>query len=178
MNDIVNLHPEKPALDNPDLYINRELSLLEFNRRVLEQARDPGTPLLERLRFLCIANSNLDEFFEIRVAGLMQQIEFGATQGGPDKMSPADTMHRISGVAHELVSEQYEILNNEMFPALEREGIAFARRKEWSQAESEWVKKYFQENLLPILSPHSAGSGAPVSESHQQEPSFHRRIGR
>ena len=144
---------EEPALDNPDLYINRELSMLAFNRRVLEQARDPATPLLERLRFLCIANSNLDEFFEIRVSGLMQQVEYGATQAGPEKMSPADTLAQIGPVAHELVTEQYQILNEEMLPALQREGIAFARRAKWTEAVSEWVKNYFQLNLVPILSP-------------------------
>jgi polyphosphate kinase len=154
MNDpIDSSRMEDPALDNPDLYINRELSLLAFNRRVLEQARDPATPLLERLRFLCIANSNLDEFFEIRVAGLMQQVEYGATQVGPEKMSPADTLSRIGVIAHDLVAEQYQILNEEMLPALEREGVAFVRRANWTQAESEWVADYFQQNLMPILTP-------------------------
>lgn len=102
---------------------------------------------------MCIANSNLDEFFEVRAAGLMQQVDFGATQTGPDKMSPADTLARISDVAHELVTEQYRILNEDMLPALESEGIAFVRRANWTEAKSEWVKGYFQQNLMPILSP-------------------------
>ncbi len=141
------------ALDDPDLYINRELSLLAFNRRVLAQASDPSTPLLERLRFLCISSSNLDEFFEIRVAGLIQQVEFGSTQAGPDSLSPAETLARISTEAHELVAEQYHCLNAEMLPALANEGIRFTRRSDWTPQQAEWVKQYFHQHLMPILSP-------------------------
>lgn len=144
---------DAPVLDNADLYINRELSLLAFNRRVLEQARDATTPLLERLRFLCIASSNLDEFFEVRAAGLMQQVEFGSVQAGPDNLTPADTLARISVTAHELVADQYRCLNAEMLPALEQESIRFTRRGDWTLAQATWVKDYFREQLLPILSP-------------------------
>src|SRR3989344_4676451 len=90
-----------------EFYINRELSLLEFNWRVLEQAKDPGLPLLERLRFLCISISNLDEFFEIRVARLMEEVASGSVQAGPDNMSPQEMLKRITEVAHRLVEEQY-----------------------------------------------------------------------
>ena len=86
-------------IGDAELYINRELSLLEFNRRVLEQAKDEDIPLLERLRFLCIASSNLDEFFEIRVSGLKQQVAFGSTQTGPDQMSPTEQLRAISQTA-------------------------------------------------------------------------------
>src|SRR6185436_19288727 len=96
---------------DPGLYINRELSLLEFNRRVLAQAQDPETPLLERLRFLTICSSNLDEFFEIRVAGVKQQLRFNLPTPSPDSLSPADLSKRISEVAHELVEMQYRVLN-------------------------------------------------------------------
>ena len=144
---------DAPNLDNPDLYVNRELSLLAFHRRVLEQARDPATPLLERLRFLCIAGSNLDEFFEIRVAGLMQQVDFGSVQAGPDNLSPNEVLSRISRYAHALVEDQYALLNEEILPALEREGIRFPRRGDWNAAVSDWVKIYFDEQLLPIVSP-------------------------
>src|SRR5437016_10707623 len=101
------------SLQQPELYLNRELSLLAFNRRVLEQARDPSTPLLERLRFLCIASSNLDEFFEIRVAGLKEQVVSGSKQAGPDNISPQELLTRIGAEAHKLVDEQYRVLNEE-----------------------------------------------------------------
>ncbi|MFP6814223.1 MAG: hypothetical protein VB949_00925 [Pseudomonadales bacterium] len=92
-------------LSNPELYINRELSLLEFHRRVLAQAKDDDVPLLERLRFLCISSLVLDEFFEIRVAGLKQQAAYGATQRGPDNMTPSEQLRRISEIVRELVDE-------------------------------------------------------------------------
>ncbi len=140
-------------LSDPSLYINRELSLLEFNRRVLAQARDRSHPLLERLRYVCITSSNLDEFFEIRVAGLKQQVAYGATSTGPDKLKPAEQLRRISAVAHELVSDQYEVLNNELIPELEREGIRFVPQKRWNAKLSAWARRYFNRELMPILSP-------------------------
>ena len=103
--------PKNPRLDDPELYVNRELSLLEFDRRVLEQAREEAIPLLERLRFLTICSTNLDEFFEIRVSGLKQQLAFGVEQSGPDGLSPREALRRISERAHALVDEQYRTLN-------------------------------------------------------------------
>jgi len=144
---------DSPELKQPELYINRELSLLAFNRRVLEQAKDESTPLLERLRFLCISSSNLDEFFEIRVAGLMQQAVMSSVQAGPDNMSPHELLGQISLQAHELVDEQYRVLNDVLLPALEQEGIRFVKRQEWNDTQAEWVKNYFEHALLPILSP-------------------------
>jgi polyphosphate kinase len=138
---------------DPALYINRELSLLEFNRRVLEQAKDEGTPLLERLRFLCIASSNLDEFFEIRVAGLKQQAAFKSVLVGPDQLNPAEQLRRISEVAHGLVAEQYRVLNDVLTPRLAEAGIRFLKRGEWNARQSQWVKRYFYRELLPVLSP-------------------------
>ncbi len=140
-------------LKQPELYLNRELSLLAFNRRVLEQAKDEGTPLLERLRFLCISSSNLDEFFEIRVAGLMQQAAMSSVQAGPDNILPHDLLGQISVLAHELVDEQYRVLNDILLPALEEKDIRFVKRQEWSETQAEWVKNYFEHALLPILSP-------------------------
>lgn len=140
-------------LSDPALYINRELSLLEFNRRVLAQAKRDSYPLLERLRYLCIASSNLDEFFEIRAAGLKQQVEYGSAQRGPDNLSPEEQLSRISVVAHEIVNEQYVVLNDMLWPALRSEGIYFLRREEWNDAQRSWVKDFFREELAPILSP-------------------------
>ena len=139
-------------LGNPELYINRELSMLEFNRRVLSQALDPGVPLIERLRFLCIASSNLDEFFEIRVAGLKQQVEFGSVQRGPDNMTAAEQLRRIAVVAHELVTEQYRLLNDVLLPALAAEGIRMIGR-DLTAKQSQWLKRYFTREILPVISP-------------------------
>ena len=144
---------DTPSLDNPDLYINRELSQLAFNRRVFEQARDPATPLLERLWFLCISCTNLDEFFEVRVAGLLHQIQYGAVYGNADGLAPSEVLSRISADAHALVGDQYELLNGTILPALEREGVRFLRRGEWSDAQDAWITRYFTEQLLPIVSP-------------------------
>ena len=140
-------------LKQPELYLNRELSLLEFNRRVLEQAKDDRVPLLERLRFLCISSLNLDEFFEIRVAGLKQKAKLGATETGPDNMSASEVLKAINGRAHELVADQYRTLNDQLLPALEAKGIRFIRRGEWNRAQEAWLCKYFKESLQPVLSP-------------------------
>ena len=140
-------------VNDPQYFINRELSLLEFNRRVVEQAKDTSNPLLERLRFLCIASSNLDEFFEIRVAGLKQQVAYKAAQLGPDQMSPAEQLKRIGEMAQLLVAEQYRVLNEVLTPALADEGIRFLRRTEWNTRQIAWVKRHFYRELLPVLSP-------------------------
>ena len=140
-------------LTNPELYINRELSMLEFNRRVLELAKDEELPLLERVRFLCIAGSNLDEFFEIRVAGLKQQQAFGSTQRGPDNLSVAEQLKRIAEVAHQLVDEQYRVLNQELRPRLAAQGIRILWRDDWNAKQTQWLKRYFTHELVPILSP-------------------------
>jgi polyphosphate kinase len=129
------------------------LSLLEFNRRVLAQAKVKSNPLLERLFFLCIASSNIDEFFEIRVAGLKQQLAFGSIQSGPDNMSPSELLQRISATAHEIVEEQYGVLNEKVLPALKKEGIHCLDRNKWTQKQQKWIKGYFNRELLPILSP-------------------------
>ncbi len=142
-----------PNLDDPGLYINRELSLLAFNRRVLELARDEDMPLLERLRFLCISSSNLDEFFEIRVAGLKQQIELGISTAGPDGMNPQQQFEAVQTEAHALVDLQYRVLNEELIPALAREGIRFARRTHWNEAQRQWLHRHFRREVLPVLSP-------------------------
>jgi len=140
-------------LGDARLYLNRELSLLEFNARVLEQAKDAATPLLERLNFLCICCTNLDEFFEVRVAGLIQLAELGAARNEPDCPSPAEALANISQRAQELVAEQYRVLNEDLLPALAGQNIHFIRRSEWNPTQHAWLKNYFEEELLPILSP-------------------------
>ena len=137
----------------PELYINRELSLLEFNRRVLEQAKDKSVPLLERLRFLCISSTNLDEFFEIRVAGLKEQVKYGSVQTGADNMTPVEALKHISEVCRDLVSEQYRLLNEVLIPDLAKEKIRIIRRANWKPKHTRWIKRYFNRELLPVLSP-------------------------
>ena len=137
----------------PELYLNRELGQLAFNRRVLAQAENRDMPLLERLRFLCILSSNLDEFFEIRVAGLKAEIEAGSPAVGPDHL-PADQVFRqVSQEAHELVARQYRLLNEEVLPGLEKEGIRFLRRSDFTAAQAEWIKAYFAREVMPVLTP-------------------------
>ncbi|MFO1434868.1 MAG: polyphosphate kinase 1 [Gammaproteobacteria bacterium] len=147
------MHSDLSDLQRPELYINRELSQLEFNRRVLDLARDESLPLLERLKFLCIVSTNLDEFFEIRVSGLKQQVEYRSDNRGPDRMSPTDQLKRISEVTHALVHEQYRVLNDVLIPKLAEQSIRFQRRGHWDTKLADWVKRYFNRELLPVLSP-------------------------
>ncbi len=135
------------------LFINRELSVLEFNKRVLALARDNKVPLLERLFYLCICSSNLDEFFEVRVAGLQKQARNGALGSGPDQLTPQEQLHRISQRAHRLVKHQYKVLNEELLPALAEEGLTFPAPQQWSRQIAEWASTYFDAELLPVLSP-------------------------
>jgi polyphosphate kinase len=135
-------------------YFNRELSLLEFNKRVLHQAYDRDLPLLERLRFLCIFSTNLDEFFEVRVGGLVEIIERNAPPAyGPDGLTQAQTLSEISLRAHQLVDEQYSILNNELLPAMAEQNIRVLRRGEWSPEQIEYLNQVFITDVLPVLSP-------------------------
>lgn len=145
--------PEPFGLQDPSLYLNRELSILDFNLRVLEQATDQRHPLIERLIFLLIFSRNLDEFFEIRVAGLLQLVSFGRTAPGPDGLMPQEVLEQISKTCHAAVERQYRILNEDLLPALAAEKIRFLRREEWNEKQSIWVRKYFKEQVLPVLTP-------------------------
>ncbi len=140
-------------LRDPALYINRELSQLEFNARVLAQAQDNSIPLLERLRFLCICSTNIDEFFEIRVAALKQQIAYGGGQPAPDGLSPLETFTRIRTRALDLVEAQYQLWNKTIRPALKEQGIRILMRDEWNVRQRRWLQAYFQNDILPVLSP-------------------------
>lgn len=152
---------EEIDLNNPELYLNRELSLLEFNWRVLQQALDPNVPLLERLNYLCISSTNLDEFFEVRVAGLIQQIEIGDPYLEADQISAHEALKNINIRAHELVDEQYRILNEVLLPELAQESIQILPRSEWSEDQTQWLKTYFVEQVAPVLSPMGLDSAHP-----------------
>ena len=140
-------------LHNSEYYINRELSHLQFNIRVLEQALDETHPLLERLFFLCIFSSNLDEFFEVRVAGLKQQLAFGRETAGADGLHAGQVLKQINDMCTNTLERQYDILNDVMFPALAQENIRFLRRAAWTEEQQAWVKEYFYNDVLPICSP-------------------------
>ena len=140
-------------LSNPDFYINRELSHLAFNQRVLAQALDEDHPLLERLRFLLIFSSNLDEFFEIRVANLKKDLLMQREKSGVDGLHPSEVLSQISQICHETISFQYETLNNILLPALEQEKIRFLAREIWTPEQDQWVKKFVKKEVLPVISP-------------------------
>ncbi|MHA3052073.1 polyphosphate kinase 1 [Acinetobacter sp. ANC 4641] len=144
-----------------DRYINRELSILDFHLRVLEQAVDPLHPLLERLNFLLIFSRNLDEFFEIRVAGVMEQLTLGNESHSPDGLTPKQVLEQISKTAHIAIERQYRILNQEILARLREEDICFLRRGELTPAQTAWVKKYFQEQVAPVLTPISLDPAHP-----------------
>jgi polyphosphate kinase len=134
-------------------FLNRELSQLEFNRRVLAQAEDASVPLLERLKYLCIVSSNLDEFFEIRVAGLKEQINLVGVPVGPDGMDACTTLDRVHTQMRQLVARQYQVFNAAILPALQQEGIRFLPRVHWNDAQRAWVRDFFFSEVMPVLTP-------------------------
>jgi len=137
----------------PQQFLNRELGQLEFNRRVLAQAEDTSIPLLERLKYLCIVSSNLDEFFEIRVAGLMEQIKLGGIASSADGLNAKQTLKLVREHAHHLIERQYQLFNNDITPALAKQGIKFLRRTHWNEAQQIWVKDFFFREVMPVLTP-------------------------
>jgi polyphosphate kinase len=140
-------------LKEPGLYLNRELAQLEFNFRVLAQAEDSSVPLLERMRYLCISCTNLDEFFEVRVAVLREQTGLSELRTGPDAMPPAEVLTRIRERALTLVKAQYDFWNSTLLPELEREGVRFSKRDNWTVKQKRWLQGYFRNEILPVLSP-------------------------
>ncbi|WP_149194137.1 polyphosphate kinase 1 [Luteimonas suaedae] len=149
-------HAGDPAADDPlsdpALYFNRELSQLDFNFRVLAQAQDQAVPLLERLRYLCISCTNLDEFFEIRAATVRHAQDFGMP-GSPDGLAPATVLKRIHERAAELVDSQYRCWNETLRPALYDAGVRILGREKWNARQKRWLRAYFRDEIMPVLSP-------------------------
>jgi polyphosphate kinase len=137
----------------PARLINRELSWLEFNQRVLEQARNPATPLLERLKFFCITSSNLDEFFEVRVAGLKQQVESGVQSRSPDGLTPAETLRAVQQRIRRMVHDQYVCWREQLAPGLERHGIRFLKPVDLAEADLKWLEDFYRREVRPVLTP-------------------------
>ncbi|MGC6456251.1 MAG: polyphosphate kinase 1 [Coraliomargaritaceae bacterium] len=134
-------------------FFNRELSWLAFNRRVLEQAQSDEYPLLERMKFLAFVSSNLDEFFEIRFSGLVQQVKSGVIERGPDGIGPKEQIRRIQSIARRLVSDQYACWTGQVIPQLEKSKIKFCRSDELTRNEKRWLAGYFEEQIFPVLTP-------------------------
>ncbi|MBA3272712.1 MAG: polyphosphate kinase 1 [Chthoniobacterales bacterium] len=152
------------GISAPENFINRELSWLEFNRRVLEEAQDPTQPLIERVKFLIIVSSNLDEFFEIRVAGIKQQIESETSDVGPDGMTPTDTFNAIQRIAHEMVAAQYSLWRDELVPALTKHGIRIHDVSQLNTKRAAWARRYFQEEVFPMLTPLAVDASHPFPQ--------------
>ncbi|MGP5202814.1 polyphosphate kinase 1 [Psychrobacter aquimaris] len=146
---------------SPSSYINRDLSLLQFHLRVLAQAASPRHPLLERLFFLIIFSSNIDEFFEIRVAGIMQKLNIGDVSTSAHGMRPSEVLNEISTITHDAIAEQYRILNEDILPALALEDIRYLKRDELNAEQSAWMKRYFTEQVSPVLTPISIDPAHP-----------------
>ena len=156
----MNIEQPMTSLRDPSLYANRELSQLDFNFRVLAQAQDPSVPLLERLRFLCISCTNLDEFFEIRGGSVRHAIEFGGPPS-PDGLAPVTLLNRIHDRAAELVQAQYRCFYEEIRPALDAEGIRLLQREQWSKQQIEWLREHFRNEIMPVLSPLGLDTAHP-----------------
>lgn len=149
------------SLDDNRLYINRELSLLSFQRRVLEEAQDPANPLLERFRFLSIVGSNMDEFFMVRVAGLKRQIEAGTQRSGPDALSPFEQLEEIGAEVNRLLVTSQECLKQDLLPSLKNEGINIAKYDELEPEQKQDIKQYFLNKIFPVLTPMAFDPGHP-----------------
>src|SRR3984957_8273343 len=150
------------TLDDPALYINRELSWLEFNRRVLEEAQDARVPLLERFKFLAIFESNLDEFFMVRVGGLQQKVQAGIIYGsGADQMPVKEQLERIEQTVRRMTAEMYRCLHETVLPALEPEGIIVRGLKDLTDADKRHLHLVFQREIFPVLTPLAIDPGHP-----------------
>jgi polyphosphate kinase len=167
---------DQPDLRSAEHYINRELSLLEFNGRVLAQALDSRIPLLERLKFLCISSNNLDEFFEIRVAGLKQRLELGSNQPGADGLSVTEQLQAIHDRTRNLVDAQYACLNEVLLPALRHQGIELLERARWNTATARWLERYFEREVEPVLSPLGLDPARPFPRIQNKSLNFIVRL--
>ena len=151
-------------LNDPKNFFNRELSQLEFIRRVFAQAEDTHGALLERLKFLCISSEILDEFFEIRVSGLRQQDLYKVSKTGADGLKVEEVLSVISDRAHELIQNQYDLLNSEIIPKLSTRGIDFLSEGDWTERQKRWLRTYFNRELKPIITPLGLDPAHPFPE--------------
>ena len=154
--------PTPPNLDDPALYLNRELSWLQFNRRVLEEAQDPSVPMLERMKFLAIFASNLDEFYMVRVGGLQQKVQANIAIGsGADRMPPRTQLEKMGHLVRELVAAQYRCLAEDVLPTLQVKGVVIRRGKELSGDDQKYVRDLFRREIFPVLTPLATDPAHP-----------------
>jgi polyphosphate kinase len=148
------------------LFLNRELSLLQFNERVLAMAERSDTPLLERLRYVCIVSSNLDEFFEIRMSSLKEQLAQHPTLMGADGMTTEQAYERVQLEVHRMVERQYALLNDDIYPLLRTEGVYLHHFSEWNEAQTAWAKAVFHRDVMPLLTPIGLDPAHPFPRVH------------
>jgi len=148
----------------PEHFINRELSWLEFNQRVLEEAMQAENPLLERLKFFCITSSNLDEFFEVRVAGIKQQIESDVVERTVDGLTATEAYRAIARRVRRMVEDQYKLWRRQLVPALSKNGIRFLKVAELQGADREWTNNYYHAEVLPVLTPLALDPAHPFPQ--------------
>ncbi|CAM4070843.1 polyphosphate kinase 1 [Bordetella tumulicola] len=153
-------------------FLNRELSLLKFNERVLAMAEHPQVPLLERLRYVCIVSSNLDEFFEIRMSSLKEQLRQNPTLHGDDGRTPGEAFDRVQNHAHKLVERQYSLLNDEILPRLDAEGIALLHASEWNPEQQQWAHEVFKRDVMPLLTPIGLDPAHPFPRVYNKSLNF------
>jgi polyphosphate kinase len=167
-----------PDLSDPKFFINRELSWLAFNRRVLEEAQDPSQPLLERVRFLGIVTSNLDEFFEVRVAGIKQQIEHESDDAGPDGMSARQTFNAIRQDVLKMINDQYKLWNDVLLPALGEHGVYLHDFKSLGKQDKAWATQYFRDEVFPVLTPLAVDASHPFPQLQNKSHNLFLRLKR
>ncbi|OZI18017.1 RNA degradosome polyphosphate kinase [Bordetella genomosp. 7] len=160
----------RPSVERP--FLNRELSLLKFNERVLAMAENPQVPLLERLRYVCIVSSNLDEFFEIRISSLKEQQRQNPGLTGPDGRTPAEVFQRVQQKVHALVARQYDLLNHNILPSLDAEGIALHHASEWNEAQQRWAHDVFKRDVMPLLTPIGLDPAHPFPRVYNKSLNF------
>ena len=153
-------------------FLNRELSLLQFNERVLAMAQDPSTPLLERLRYLCIVGSNLDEFFEIRVSSLKEQMRLHPTMQGPDGLTAGQAFELVQKDVHSLVARLYGLFNEEVLPSLRKEGVYLHHAHEWDEIQREWAHELFVRDMAPLLTPIGLDPAHPFPRVYNKSLNF------
>src|SRR6202030_4553252 len=154
---------KRPKLDDPRHYLNRHVEWLEFNRRVLEEARDIGNPLLERVKFLAITANNLDEFVEVRVSSFLQRIEHGSAERSPDGLSTQEELALVMQAMHALVRDQYKCLNEELLPQLAKEAIRVLRFSELDAKAEKFAKNFFNRRVAPMLNPVTVDPSHPFA---------------
>ncbi|MBJ7263040.1 MAG: polyphosphate kinase 1 [Burkholderiaceae bacterium] len=157
---------------NEPLFLNRELSLLKFNERVLAMAESPSTPLLERLRYVCIVSSNLDEFFEIRISTLKVQQRQTPNLVGIDGLTAGDALEKVQSAVHRLVTRQYALLNDVIFPHMQKEGIVIHHASEWNEAQLEWAREVFMRDVMPLLTPIGLDPAHPFPRVYNKSLNF------